>query len=194
VSGSDIVRALTPVVDELERLDVVYYVGGSVASSTYGVARSTLDVDLVASLRVEHVAPFTGALAPAYYLDVGRVRSAVESRRSFNLIHLETMIKVDVFVSKTRAYDRQVGDRVRRQTLQSDPAARSFFFAAPEDVVLAKLEWYRAGGQVSERQWSDILGVLKAQGAALDTEYMRRWATVLGVVDLLSKALDEAGP
>jgi hypothetical protein len=104
------------------------------------------------------------------------------------------MIKVDVFVSKTRAYDRQVGGRVRRQTLQSDPGARTFLFAGPEDVVLAKLEWYRAGGEVSERQWSDIVGVLKGQGTALDTEYLRRWATALVVADLLSKALDEAGP
>jgi hypothetical protein len=127
------------------------------------------------------------------FVEIHYGRDLADQIRTY-LIHLETMIKVVVFVSKTRAYDRQVGDRVRRQTLQSDPAARSFFFAAPEDVVLAKLEWYRAGGQVSERQWSDIVGVLKGQGTALDTEYMRLWATVLGLVDLLSKALDEAGP
>jgi hypothetical protein len=66
-------------------------------------------------------------------------------------------------------------------------------FASPEDTVLAKLEWYRLGGEVSERQWRDVLGVLRARGSQLDLEYMRKWAGELHVGDLLERGLQEAG-
>jgi hypothetical protein len=67
------------------------------------------------------------------------------------------------------------------------------YFASPEDTVLAKLDWFRKGGGTSDRQWRDLLGVLKVQAVALDRTYLNHWARELGVNDLLSRALEEAG-
>lgn len=192
MSSSEAAAALEPLAGLLESLGVAYEVGGSLASSVHGVARATLDVDLVADLQPEHVAPLVAALRDAYYLDQRRLEDAVLLRRSFNAIHLATMVKIDVFARGRRPYDAARARRARQDSLEDRPGARLFWVTSPEDIVLAKLEWFRAGGGVSERQWSDVQGVLKAQGASLDRDYLRRWAPDLGVADLLERALAEA--
>ena len=176
-------------VEVLDALEVWYYFCGSVASSAHGVARASIDVDLVADLRPEHVGPFVARLQGTYYVDEGRVRSAVQLRRSFNLIHLTTMFKVDVFAARP-GFDQKALERARPMALDESGRAQ-FFVASPEDTVLAKLEWFRAGGEVSERQWSDVAGVLKILPGA-DRDHLRRWAHVLKVSDLLERALSEA--
>lgn len=181
-------------VDALEELGVPYYVGGSLASSAHGVPRASIDADVIADLGPEHVTPFASMLARAYYLSQDRIRTAVEARRSFNLIHLETMFKVDVFVAKRRPFDRQALARARREAFEDAPEARRFFVASPEDTILAKLEWFRAGGEVSERQWADVVGVLKTGWDGLDRAYLGRWAPSIGVEDLLERAVREAEP
>jgi len=188
---ADLVLALTPVADALDELGVAYQVGGSVASSVHGLARSTMDVDLVADLRPEHVDPFVGRLAVGYYVDADMIREALRSRGSFNLIHQATMLKVDVFVPKERRYDAAALARRTPERLDAAPDAREFSVATAEDVILAKLDWFARGGRVSERQWNDVLGVLRVQGAALDLGYLRGWAGDLGVSDLLDRALAE---
>src|SRR4029077_20383496 len=90
--------------------------------------------------------------------DDARARRAVAERRSFNLIHLDTMLKIDVFVSKKRPFDVEAQGRARSEPLE-EGQGRPFRIASAEDVVLAKLEWYRADNEVSERQWGDVLGV-----------------------------------
>lgn len=194
MTDSDIVAALQPVIGVFERLGVTYQIGGSVASSAYGVARSSLDVDVVADLGPSHVDPLVDSLRDAYYADRHLIAEAVRRRGSFNLIHLSTMMKVDVFVLKDRPYDRESMRRRRLETLEEAAAAPSVYLTAPEDVVLHKLEWYRSGGEVSERQWLDVLGVLKVQRENLDREYLTRWASALGVDDLLGRAFEDAGP
>ncbi len=191
-SSSDLEAALVPVVDALERLDVTYRIGGSVASATLGVPRSTLDVDLVCNLGPAQVRAFVAALEDAYYVDVTAVRAAIARGGSFNLIHLGTMMKVDVFLVRDGEFDRVSFERHVERALSDEPGARSFSFRSPEDVVLRKLEWYRAGGEVSERQWADTIGVLTVQCDALDHAYLQRWAERLGVADLLNRALTEA--
>ena len=192
MTSSDLLDALGPVVDAFEQLHVPYYVGGSLASSAHGVPRASIDADVIADLGPEHVAPLASALREAYYLSEERIRTAVEARRSFNLIHLATMFKVDVFAAKGRPFDRQVFARVRREVLEDSPGARPFFVASPEDTILAKLEWFRAGGEASQRQWADVVGVLKTGGGALDRVYLGRWAASIGVEDLLQRAVREA--
>ena len=189
----DFVLAVMPVVEALSALGVSHYVGGSVASSAHGIARASLDVDLIADLREEQVAPFVSRLASAYYIDEDRAREAVRTRRPFNLIHLETMLKVDVFVSKGRAFDEEALRRARPQALEDAPDVPQVLVASAEDTVLAKLEWFRAGGETSERQWSDVVGVLKTSGPRVSYDYLRRWGEQLGVRDLLDRALEEAG-
>ncbi len=184
--------AVGPVIAALEAEGVAHYVGGSLASSIHGTPRSTLDVDIVADLRPEHVERFAASLATAYYLDEDRIRHAVAHRRSFNLIHLDSMFKVDIFVTKGRPFDQSALTRAEPHPLGPDPAARPVRVASPEDTILAKLEWYRAGGQTSERQWSDVLGVLRTKRHALDRVYLEAQAEGLGVRDLLDRALREA--
>jgi hypothetical protein len=193
MSVPGILQALEPVVEAFEELGVRYQIGGSVASSAYGIARSTLDVDLVADLKEIHVHPLVITLHAAYYIDEERVRDAVRRRSSFNAIHLETMIKVDVFALKFRPYDEAAFARGRLECLGEDPATRPHCLFTPEDVILNKLDWYRQGGGVSDRQWNDALGVLKVQQSSLDWEYLRRWAEALGLSDLFRRATQDAG-
>ena len=188
----DVLAALSPVARALTFLGVRYYVGGSLASSVRGVPRSSLDVDLAAELLPPHVAPLVAALGREFYVSGDRVREAVESRRSFNAIHLASMMKVDVFVSKQRAYERALFDRLKPEFLDSGGTSVPYPVPRAEDVVLLKLDWFRAGGEVSERQWSDVLGVLKVSGAEIDRAYLDRWAAELGLADLVVRAAGEA--
>jgi hypothetical protein len=192
LNAPDLLAALAPVVDALERLGRAYRIGGSVGSSTYGIARATLDIDVVADLRSGDELPLAEHLQDAYYVDAAVIREAIRRRSSFNIIHLGSMIKVDLFMVGSRPYDREAFSRVRRQALEEGEGAREYCFASPEDLVLNKLDWYRQGGGVSERQWRDVIGVLKVQAEALDLAYLRRWAADLGLEPLLERALAEA--
>jgi len=179
------------VADALEDLGVPYAIGGSFASALHGVMRATMDADLVADLRQEDLAPFVQALGGLFYANAEMMREAIGQHRSFNLIHLESMFKVDVFVARPRDFDRAQLARRQLHLLSEDPERRAYVTSA-EDTVLAKLEWYRMGGEVSDRQWRDALGVLKVQGLRLDLAYMRHMAAGLGVKDLLERALEES--
>jgi hypothetical protein len=193
VSAGNIFEALEPVIQVFDALGIRYQIGGSVASSAYGIARATLDVDLVANLNESQIRPFVDRLHDRYYVDEDRVRDAVERRSSFNIIHLESMLKVDVFILKSHPYDQAAFSRARLEKLEEGESKRQHYLASPEDVILNKLEWYRQGGCISERQWNDVLGVLKVQQSSLDMEYLRRWAVALNLIDILSRTLADAG-
>ncbi len=191
MQSSDALEAVTPVVAELQRLGVKYYICGSLASVFYGTARATVDVDLVADLSPKHVVPFVAALQDRYYVDERMILDAIARKSCFNVIYLTTNFKVDVFIAKNRPYDRNAMDRIRQDSFDDDPPSARFFLPSPEDVVLSKLEWFRLGDEVSERQWRDVIGILKVRLASLDRSYLKKWAAELGVNDLLAKAWKE---
>ena len=191
--ASEIVQALTPVVQVLEDLGVAYQVGGSVATSAYGIGRATLDVDIVCDLAIAHVAPLVRALEETYYVDADMILDSVNRRSSCNLIHLATMLKIDVFIVKDRAFERHAMTRGVVDRIDDEEQSREFVLASAEDMILHKLDWYRKGNEVSERQWLDVLGVLKVQSDVLDYGYLAEWAEALSLVDLLRRALIDAG-
>jgi len=188
----DIIVALDMVIGCFEKLGIEYYIGGSVASSAYGIARATMDVDLVANIEIHHVNRLVKALETDYYIDAEMIRDAICRSASFNLIHLATMLKIDVFIVKAQPYDSKALARRRPDTLDEE-SPRKFFLSSPEDIILSKLQWYQSSGMVSQQQWKDVLGVLKVQADKLDLEYLKFWASKLNLSDLLNRSFDDAG-
>jgi hypothetical protein len=178
------------VAQALEDLGIPYLVGGSYASSQYGLPRTTQVVDLVVDLRQKHVLPLVRALQGEFYIDENMIRQAIRHRTSFNVIHFQAGYKIDVFIAETTPWARQ--EMARRRVEKIGTESAPLYFCSPEDVILHKLDWFRKGGGVSDRQWSDVRGVLEVQAALLDASYLREWAGVLGLTDLLERALREA--
>lgn len=182
-------RMILKVSRVLERLGVPWVTVGSIASSIHGIPRTTEDIDLVARLEPSHVSSLVEALRDEFYLDQERIHSAIRRGSSFNLIHLETLVKIDVFVPEEAVARLEISRR-NPVTLQGPEGEEiALQMASPEDVVVQKLAWYRRGNEVSDRQWRDALGVLKVQGERLDFDYLHKAARRLGVEDLLERAL-----
>lgn len=178
-----VVRQFTEII---ERLGIAYAVGGSMASSVYGEVRFTQDADITVEPFVAKSDQFFAAIKDSFYISRSAMKQALEECGSFNVIHLASAFKIDVFIRKDRPFDRQMLAR-RRQIKLSD-AHSPFAVISPEDIILLKLEWFRDGGRTSERQWSDVRGIIRVQGKNLDAEYLEKWADVLGVSELLHKA------
>jgi hypothetical protein len=171
----------------LEGLEVGYLAAGSLASSFHGEPRSTNDVDLVVDLRPAHVTPLLSALGNRYYVNAELVAEAARTGASFNLIHLRSAVKVDVFVAGRDSFDVE---RLRHRTrVRIGPGAGDeLWLDSAEHTILRKLEWYRRGGEVSDRQWRDVVGIIRAQGETLDRDRLAHWAPRLGIADLLERA------
>jgi hypothetical protein len=184
-------RVTAIVTRALEDLGVAHAVVGSLASSLHGIPRSTNDVDIVAALGPQHAQPLTAVLQDAFYVDEDMIRDAVARRAEFNVIHLGTMFKVDIFIPASDPVSRAQIGRATVITVDADPAL-TLRVASAEDTVVQKLLWYRGGGEASERQWLDTLGVLSVQGDDLDLDYLKQSTDAVGVRDLLDRALAEA--
>ncbi len=192
MSVSDSLVVARIVSQTLENLGIPYLVGGSMASSAHGTFRATQDIDFVAEMKRNHIAEFVAALQADWYVDGEMIGDAIDTESSFNVIHLPTMYKADIFIKKPSAWsDTEFARRqIYEMTLAEPPF--SVYIASPEDTILQKLSWYRLGGGVSDRQWGDIQGVLKEKQPVLDFEYLKKWATVLQVTDLLERACGDA--
>lgn len=175
-----------------DALRIPYFLCGSMASSVHGIYRATADADFVAAVRAHQIDPFAASLQHAFYADAAAIREAVAHGRSFNLIHLQTMLKADVFVLRPDPFQlTQMRRRVR--TSIDENGSQTLFVASAEDTILAKLDWFRQTGGTSDRQWNDILGVLKVQGDALDRAHLAEWARELQLTHLLLRAYNDAG-
>ena len=187
-----ILSALEPLVEAFEKMGVLYQICGSVASSVHGVPRSSLDIDLLASMEPDQVDELVRRIDNEFYVSQSRVAEAVEQEKTFNVIHLQTMFKLDIFIVRTERFRCQSLSRRRLETLGDATRPDRLFVTSAEDIVLHKLDWFRKGGETSELQWQDILGVLRVQGESLDLSYMKEWAGDLSVTDLLKRALVES--
>lgn len=170
----------------LDQMGVAYTIGGSIAASFAGEPRSSIDVDVVAALAESDVPAFVAAVEQDFYIDSHALERAVRTHGNTNLIHHATQLKVDIFVAGGTPLDAQQLARRRRVDLD----AGSIFVHPPEDILLQKLRWFRRGGETSDRQWRDILAIVRTQGEGLDRTYLSEHAPTLGVSDLLTRALD----
>jgi hypothetical protein len=173
----------------LTALGIRFLVGGSLASAAHGVVRATMDGDLVALIFPPHANLLIKALGPGWYADPDTIREAIKNGRSFNLIHVGSAMKFDIFPASTDFHEAQL-ERATVTPLRVE-GATPCPVASAEDILLAKLQWYRDGGEVSDRQWSDIGGII-VQNPNLDWEYVNSWAARLHVSDLLARARTDA--
>src|SRR5438105_12276218 len=119
MNTSESIQALIPLVEVLDRFGIAYYIGGSVASSVHGRRRYTQDVDVVATIQLKHVQTLVAMLQQEYYIDADMIRSAIQKRSSFNLLHNDTGVKVDVFIQKTGSFAQQEMRRAKEDVLEA---------------------------------------------------------------------------
>ena len=188
--SDDLVNALSPVVAAFQKLQINHFVCGSVASSFHGAARSTMDVDVVCDLSANQIRQFLACFDQDYYVSESAIREAVERRSCFNLIHLPSSFKIDVFISKGREYDQH---SMNRATLGSLGESQSITvpIATAEDSIVSKLEWYRKTNETSDRQWDDVTRLIRLLGSAADLKYLSQAATSVGVDDLLQRLMEQ---
>ncbi len=180
------------VVEILEALAVSYLIGGSVASSILGEPRATLAVDIVADLQLSHVQPLVQAMTGEFFIDERMVTEAIERKSSFNVIHLDSMQKVDIFVLSDQPLAQSEMQRRQQLVITQNPE-KLVWLPSPEDIILQKLIWYQMGNRVSDSQWRDVLGVMKVQADRLDFNYLAQWAETLKLTDLMAQVLEAAG-
>jgi hypothetical protein len=185
-------RAFQQLLDALILLEIPYMVGGSLASSVHGVFRSTNDIDIVAGLQDRHIMPLAAELTEDFYTDIETMRDALFHGRPFNVIHFASGYKFDIFPVAGDPYHQMQLERCSLQEIMlGEGESNRCLLATAEDIALAKLVSYRAGGEQSERQWNDVRGIRSVQGNRLDQTNMRRWARDLGVDDLLERLRSE---
>ena len=191
VPDNENLRVIQEVTSIFSALGIAYALGGSMASSLLGKPRFTVDADLTAEPFPGKEQEFVAKFGSDYYISLPAVQQAVQQRACFNIIHTPSGFKVDVFVRKDRPFEHSVMSR-RRTAPVADCPGETIVLVSPEDIILLKLEWFRIGGGISDRQWSDILGVLKVQAGNLDEAYLDFWAIDLNVSDLLVRARQES--
>jgi hypothetical protein len=183
----DVVDVTIRVTTALEQIGVGYFLGGSLASSLQGEPRATNDIDLVVDLAEEQVPAFVVALGPDFDVDEEALRRASRERTSWNVFFLPMLTKIDLFVLRAGAFD--AAEFARRMRVEVRPG-QALYVKTPEDTVLRKLLWHRDGGSVSERQWRDVVEVVRH--SRLDGAYLDGWAQRLGLAEPLARARAEA--
>mgnify|MGYP001153920088 CR=1 FL=1 len=183
---------LQRIIEALDQLDIPYLVTGAVAAMAYGEPRLTNDIDIVAAIEERHVAGLLAAFPhEEYYLSEEMIREAIKRRLQFNIIHPSSGLKVDIIVRKGTPFDESRFSRIRRIRPAESYTAN---FAAPEDIIIMKMQYYRDGG--SEKHLRDITGILKVSRDEVDRTYTADWSRRLGLTDvweMILKRIDEAG-
>jgi len=179
---SELLDVVNATAAALHRHGIEYFVTGSFASSVHGEFRATNDIDIVAALDVTRLESLLDELSSTFLTDLDQAREALSIDGSFNLIHLTTYLKVDVFPCVS-AFNREA---MRRAVgVQLPGASEPLRVASLEDIILSKLWWFRLGGDTSETQQRDVRRLIALNKVRLDLEYLALWAPQLKVDDLL---------
>jgi hypothetical protein len=176
--------------DTFDALGIDWVLGGSLASSMAGEPRATMDIDVAVRMGRDHVNPLIAAVGADYFVSETMMLRAVEDSSSFNLLHSNSVLKIDVFVLGDSPLDRHQMER--RQLVEVDVGGPiRLWVGSVEDQILRKLDWFRQGGETSDRQWRDVLGILKVQRTRIDHSYLRAAAIESHLEGLLARALVE---
>lgn len=176
------------IADVFQDLKIHYMIGGSLASSLHGIPRSTQDIDIVADIKPNKVKELINILKKDFYIDENMIKEALLRFTSFNIIHLETMFKVDIFILKQ---DQASKEEMSRRKSYRISEKQNLYITSAEDIIIHKLHWYELGDRVSERQWKDVIGVLQVQGKRLNYNYLKKTANRMNVSKLLIQAIEE---
>lgn len=172
----------------LERTGIPYMVTGSYASSAHGVPRATNDIDIVIAPTANQLRILLGEFPDdRYYADDVAALDALQHTSQFNIIDFATSWKADLIIRKNRRFSTEEFRRRRVHTVAGMPVS----LATAEDILLAKLEWYKE--DQSARQLEDVIGIIRRQREALDRQYVEYWARELGVDEEWRAALAGAG-
>jgi len=183
-------ESFAPVRRALEQAGVRYAVGGSWASTAFGEPRFTNDIDILADLNAANLERFLALLPDTFFADADEARNSICRGRSFNVIYMPMAFKFDFFPAS--AFPLGIAELNRAVFLSGTGLSEAPApFVTPEDILLAKLHWFRIGGEVSEVQWRDIQGIVRARGLTLDRNYLEESARTLGIVAQLEKAMSE---
>lgn len=174
--------------DLLESMQIEYFITGGAAAIMYGEPRTTRDLDVVMAVKPSQLDEAIALLERSGFYVAGIEDVKAGRIDALQVIHTETIARADLMLAGKSTFD--VMQLQRRQAVLMEEG-RMLYYATPEDVVLSKLQW-RQQSQ-SEKQWRDVLGILKVQLELLDREYLQDWATRLGVISELRQALVEAG-
>jgi hypothetical protein len=174
----------------LDDLGISYALGGSMASSLIGEPRSTVDVDIAIRVADGIEEELLERATAAFYVPLDAARGAIRAHSSFNLVDTAHGLKVDLFVLGNGLLDRMQIERRMNVTIPG--VAVPIWITAPEDQVLRKLDWYRSTGHESERQWRDVVGILRIHGNVLDRSYLVETARQLDLGALLDEATNAA--
>lgn len=176
------------VIKVFEKLNIPYMIGGSFASGIYGIPRMTQDADILADIKLKNIQGLMDLLKDSFYIDNNMIQNAINARSSFNIIHFESMFKIDIFLPKRDLFNDSKFKRRRREKLVEEVEDK-VYLTSPEDIILTKLDWFQKGGEVSDRQYKDVLGVIKIQNQrdGLDWNYLEYWAKEINVADLLER-------
>ena len=185
---SSITEAFAPLRNALEVAGIRFAIGGSWASTAFGEPRFTNDIDIVADLTPTNLSQFLSLLPNTFYADLDAAMGALQHGRPFNVIYMPMAFKFDFFPAAAFPLGQDELDRaiMLAGSGLSESAAP---FVTPEDILLAKLHWFRLTGEVSEVQWRDVQGIVRSRGSSLDLEYLEQGARRLSVLPLLAKAL-----
>jgi hypothetical protein len=176
----ELFELLQRIVGVFEDLNIPYLVTGSVASMAYGEPRLTNDIDVVAEIGEQHVKDMIDSFPEQeFYISESMIRDAIRRGGQFNIIHPSSGLKVDVIIKHDTPFDNSRFGRAKR--LYPGESYRADF-AAPEDVIIKKMEYYKLGG--SEKHLRDITGILKISGASVDRQYVSKWASRLNLEEI----------
>jgi len=174
---------LLEVGETLNQLGIDYMLTGAYAVSFYGRPRTTQDIDLVVTISGEEVKNLYSKFKDLFYIDEESVKEAIREKSMFNIIHNETLDKVDFWLLKDNQFDKVRFSRRRKEEIKG----KTVFISSPEDVILTKLDWYKKSDL--QKHYNDVLGIFEVQTGKLDLDYIRKWAEILSLIEIVEEII-----